>query len=117
MKKCSNTHNNFIAKEKNINISKYTSNLFHIKNYIIRSFKVDERNYPYEFIKNTTILKTKLITWDMPLYPMIILNYMNSLSRKNVMAISRNYALVEMLIYYQKKKSINFDHYYYTKKI
>ncbi len=109
-------------KKYDVNIKKYASTLFHIKNYILRSFKVDERQYPYDFINNTTILKTKLISWDIPLFPMIILNYMQSLFTKNIMAISRNYAVVEMLIYYQKKMSesnsdfrINFDHYHYTK--
>jgi len=111
------TNNNFLLeKEKhrsNLNMMKYTTNLFFIKNYIEYAFKVDKRNYPYDFVNNTSILKTKLISWDIPLYPMIIVNYEGMLNKDklNIMIISKNYALIEMLKYYNEEFVI--DHYYY----
>ena len=71
-------------------------------------------NTPF-VIKDTSILKTKLITLNYPLYFFILYNYIspNISKTDNILIVSKNYGLVEFMIY---NNFINFDHLYYKVK-
>ena len=102
-----------------IQYNKYNSLLYYImpshSSYInTASIVFDEKKLPYRFV-NDTILKTKLITWDMPIFFFIIFNYLpiNINKKDNVLLMSRNYGIVEMMKFY---KYINVDHIKYSRK-
>jgi hypothetical protein len=89
-----------------IQYNKYNSLLYYImpshSSYInTASIVFDEKKLPYRFV-NDTILKTKLITWDMPMSLFILFNYLpiNIDKKDNVLLIYRIYFFVVFFNFY-----------------
>lgn len=97
--------------------TKYNDPLYFIRPISIHrnkdKLKFDVINKIPFYLENNTILKTKLITWEYPILFFMLFNYLslNITTEDNILIVSKNYGLVELLIF---NKFTNFDHLYYN---
>jgi hypothetical protein len=96
--------------------SKYNQPLFFmyplLLNYNKDELKFDLVNNQTFFLESKSIIKTKLVTLSYSIGFFIMFNYLSNNITKddNILIVSKNYGLVEVVIF---NKFNNFDHFYY----